>query len=155
MHSYHEGKQFEEIFRLAALRQGFLPIQMPLGAKRAGKRLIQIKTPFDFQLLHKLSELYSVTVFIDCKSYNKNMISYSDLTDHQICSLATIERYGFTAGYLIWFRRENAVCFCRASMLRKLEPGKSIHGRDMIYLGTISEFYLGRLFTLHMEKPYG
>ena len=125
---------------------------MPLGAKRAGKRLIQIKTPFDFILL-KQGDPEGTSIFIDCKSFNKNMISYSELTEHQVCSLSTIQRYGFSAGYLIWFRQENAVCFAKASDLRRIEPGKSMHGREMIYLGSIQEFYLGRLFTLQWEKP--
>lgn len=142
-----DGAQWEKIIFKIALSQGVLPIVMPLGARRIGPfKLVQIKTPFDLILIHN-----GLSVFVDAKSIDSDRIAFSHLTEHQVNTLSAIEEKGATAGYLIYFRPENAVCFARASILKSLKPGDALHGKDMVYLGGIQDFSLGRLFSLHLE----
>lgn len=145
--SRREGAQWEQIIFRTALSQGVLPIVMPLGARRIGPfKLVQIKTPFDLIMVHN-----GLSVFVDAKSIDSDRISFSAITEHQVNTLSAIEEKGVTAGYLIYFRPENAICFVKASLLKALTPGESIHGKDMIYLGSLEDFTLGRLFSLHLE----
>lgn len=149
MHSLKEGHQFEAILRTAAIRQGVHCIAMPLGARRVGRRLVPIKTPFDYILIHK-----GVCVYVDCKTYDTDSISFTRLTPHQIAALHTIQRFGCAGGYLIHFRKSSAVCFAHAHKLLDIQPGESMHGKDMIYLGQVEDFFLGRLFSLTWEKEW-
>lgn len=143
-----EGIQFEELLHREALRENILVVRMPLGCKRIGKnKLIQIKTPFDFVLVHN-----GQSVFIDCKSFDSDRITHSQLTTHQVIALTRIEEKGCTAGYAIWLRKASCVAFVKASKLADLQPNESIKAEDMTLLGTIENFGLGRLFTIGLEK---
>lgn len=142
-----DGEEWEKIIFKSAQMQGILPIIMPLGARRIGiHKLVQIKTPFDMILIFE-----GRSVYIDAKSLDSDRITYSQLTPHQVNTLAAIEEKGCTAGYLIFFRPENAVCFVRGLELQTIQQGESLHGKDMVYLGGLEDFSLGRLFSLHLE----
>lgn len=137
-----EGSQFESLVERSAFHQAILPVRMPLGCRRVGRnKLFQIKTPFDFVLVYN-----GVSIFLDCKSYDSDRISHSQLTEHQITSLHDLEEHGVFAGYLVWFREVNTVGFATASQLVSLEPGKSLSCLSCLSLGTIEHFNLLFLF---------
>lgn len=146
-----QGLQFEKILEFNAKCQDILFVRMPDGCKTVSRtRIIRVRTPFDYVLVYN-----GISVFIDCKSFDSDRITHSQLVDHQIDSLKQINEKGCTSGYLVWFRKENAVCFAPISRLSRLTPGQSLHGSETIYLGSIEEFYLGRLFSYHLEHdPY-
>lgn len=153
-HGKVEGSQFEALFEKAAKLHQVHFVRIPDGCKSMGTVLRRVPTPCDYVLIHK-----GVTVFIDCKTYDSDRIIYSHITPHQIETLSAIERSGCVAGYLIWLREESCVCFLKASRLAQVQPKDSLHGKDMIFLGrldkkalSIEEFYLGRLFSIHLEK---
>jgi len=120
---------------------------MPDGCKVVGKnRLIRVKTPFDYILIYQ-----GMSVYLDCKSFDSDRITNSQITEHQLESLLRIEESGGIAGYLIYFRPAHAICFCRATDLAKIKPGSSLPGFSMVILGSIEDFTLGRLFSLNWE----
>lgn len=151
--SYQVGKGFEDVFEMTARMRGALCIKHHTPGKWAGKRFIPLKkssnNAYDFTVIFEGN-----CIFLDTKTFDKDHITRSDVNEHQIEILESIERFGTTAGYLIYFRKSQTICFCKASTLQKLwfRELDSIHARDMILLGGIDDFYIGRLFTLHLER---
>lgn len=149
MKSVVAGKQWESIFERTAHSQGVTCIRMPDGCRVVGpNKLIRVRTPFDYILIHK-----STSVYLDCKSFDSDQITYSMIKDHQMATLLDIEISGCPAGYLIYFRKSNVICFAKASQLSRIQPETSLHGREMIILGQLESFAVGRLFTLNWEDP--
>lgn len=124
--------------------QGVLPIKIPNGARfiASMRQWIPVKTPFDYILCS-----LGLSVFIDCKTVDKNTFSKSDIkSPHQIEFLDSIEHMKCRAGFLIWFRKDNHVVFYDASKLKKLKTGESVSPLDGEYLGNYESFALGNLF---------
>ncbi len=149
------GDGFEKHFDLMAKMQCVLVIEFPkVGGFRVARNvnLIPKKMPFDRVIIHQ-----GISVYLDLKTLDADRINRSDLREHQVLTLESIERFGETAGYLIWFRKPNAVCFCKASELFKLHSRElaSIKAEEMIILGSIEDFKLGRLFSLRWERGPG
>lgn len=142
-----EGLQFELLLEREARRQSVLTIKMPLGCRRVGPhKLIQIKTPFDYILIHD-----GVSSYVDAKSFNTDSVSFSQLTDHQIVTLKRIQESGAKAGYLVFHRPSNIIAFYKASLLCKLQSGMSCHYSEAEYLGKFEDFCLGNLFY---DRPH-
>lgn len=149
------GKQFEVFVHRQALKERLHIIRMPDGCRtvrmRTGElKTLRVQTPFDYVLIWK-----GVTAFFDCKTFDSDRISKSQLTDHQVEALCEIEQHECPAGYLINFREINSVAFIEANKLKKLEPRSSILAREMLFLGEIENFDLIKIFTEHMSKPSG
>lgn len=139
------GIRWEMYLQRQANREGAVLVQMPLGCKRVGKRkLVQIKTPFDFCLVKN-----GVAIFIDCKFFqDKKSIAYSDMTPHQVESLFELEKYGkATSGYLIYFESIDLVCFAKSSDLKAVKRRDSLRIEKMTQLGALETFKLAPLFS--------
>lgn len=116
---------------------------MPLGARRVGKnRLIAVKTPFDMTLIKE-----GKCAFIDAKTFDRNVISYSMLTEHQVHMLHRIHMQGKSAGYLVWHREIDEIRFYNAKLLFDLKPLHSIDVKEGLFLGKISNFDLSLILT--------
>lgn len=138
-----EGDGFEHVLIYTAKSQGVYPIRMPNGCKRVGpKKLIQIKTDFDFILIYE-----GQTLFLDCKSFDSDRISHSQLTPHQVHALATIKDNQCEAGYLVCFRKAQSVNFFNAHELLNLNPGSSLTFKQGQILGSPEYFNLQLLFA--------
>lgn len=138
-----QGLQFENILQIHARQQGIHVEKMPLGARRIGReKLIQIKTNYDFCLIHN-----GVCVFIDAKSYDSDRFAYSSITPHQVHALTRLMRAGVQSGYVVWHRPSNCVVFYDALKLDLLQPGQSISPLNGVYLGTFENIALGTLFV--------
>jgi len=137
------GSQWENTLELLCRSQGILTIKMPLGCRRVGpKRLIQIKTAFDYVLI----DSRGTVCFLDCKSFDSDRMSHSQLTEHQVDKLSDIEHHKVRAGYLVYFRKINVVVFFDASKMKALRPGHSLTASDGEYLGHWDNPCLGNLF---------
>ena len=141
--AYHNGKSFEDLVRIAGLRENIHVIPMPLGMKRVGRKCIPVKTPFDMTLL-----LNGKAVFVDCKSFELSRLTYSMLTPHQVMSLRQIEATNHIAGYLVFFRECDRIVFFSASSLTTLTHGSGLGPEHGLNLGTELDFKLSHLFTL-------
>jgi penicillin-binding protein-related factor A (putative recombinase) len=122
--------------------KGILFIKMPLGCERRGKKIIQVKTPFDYTLI-KNGEV----VFIDCKSFDKSRISHSMLIFHQIQALQQIYEMGCNAGYLVHMRDISKVVFFASPKLWLLKVRESLTLKDGQELGDYEDFSLDILFA--------
>lgn len=140
------GLTFEKQLEWACRRQQVKFVKFPLGAKpiRQGRGrpiLIPIKTYLDYVLIYN-----GRCVFIDCKSFDQENISYSMLTAHQVNELYDIQTYGVRTGYLVFHRKSDKVCFYDADKLRKLGPRESVHLTSATDLGSGESFSLLSLF---------
>lgn len=142
IHPRIHGQQFENILSFHANHQGIYIEKMPLGLKRYGKKMYQIRTNFDFMFIHN-----GQVVFIDAKSHENDRFNYSLITPHQASALARLEENGCVAGYICWHRNSNIVSFYHGSKLIKVRPGESITPLDGVYLGTFEDIALGTLFV--------
>lgn len=106
-----QGSAFEEVFQRACQRSGVAVTRIPDGCKRVGpKRLIQVKSPFDWILTYQ-----GKTVVIDTKSTANASFSNSGIDGHQVQ-----EMLKHTGGYVVWLRLENQVIFVPATRLATL-----------------------------------
>lgn len=142
--AYNNGQLFENMIRIAGAREGIHIINMPLGMKRFGRKMHQIKTPFDMTLL-----MQGKAVFVDCKNFEGSRITYSMITPHQVSSLRQIEAAGHMAGYLVFLRECDRVVFYRSSVLTTLTHGEGFGPEDGFVLGTELDFRLTHLFHLN------
>lgn len=143
-----EGSRWENTLELLCRSQGILIIKMPLGCKiivfKNGRpSLCQIKTPFDYTLIDR----HGTPCFLDCKSFDSDRISHSQITEHQVNKLYDIEHHNARAGYLVHLRKIDAVVFYDAIDLHELKPGHSLNANEGEYLGPWNNVCLGNLFV--------
>lgn len=142
-----EGARFENSIEWQCNIQNVLFIKIPLGARRVPMRagglrgLIAVKTPFDYVLVQN-----GKVCFIDCKTFDQSTISYSMLTTHQVLALNKVDDYGGRAGYLVWHRDVNKVCFYGAKLLFGLKKRQSLDISFGLELGYGESFVLSKLF---------
>jgi len=143
-----KGLTFEKTVEWACRRQSIKFIRMPMGARpvrgRGGRpQLIAIKTFLDYILIKD-----GKSIFLDCKSFEGDSLSYSMLTLHQIHELKDIQNYGAKAGYLVHHRKSDQVCFYLADKLCDLGPRESISPAAAAFiLGSGELFDLSVLFS--------
>lgn len=142
------GDIFENAFRAAAYRAYFKPIQIPMGAKFVGKdRMIRVRTPFDFVLIHRKG-----TVFLDTKISLKKTFSYTQCTPHQVAELMEIERLGHLAGYVVYFSELNRIVFFHSHKLTRLQLGMSLRPEDGEDLGSLQTLNLINVLEKWIEQ---
>jgi len=108
------GQAFEEVFvRSCGHNKGLAITRFPEGCKRVGlKKLIQVKTPWDWVVTHK-----GRTALLDTKSIAGAFFPHSAIEPHQIDEMLPHVHCGAIAGYVIWLRLINHVIFIPASTL--------------------------------------
>ena len=148
-----EGLQFEYILKARALFEGVHVTHHQTSSRavknKQGKLIfIAARSGYDFTL----SFDNGLNAFIDCKSFDSDRITYSQITQHQVEELFAKEEKGNIAGFIIWLRKTNSVCFVWASELKELNEGESIKEIQMHKLGVWDNFRLGLLRDLNYEK---
>lgn len=141
-----EGKLFEKQLLDQAWAEGFTIVRMPTGARAVGStmgkpRLIPVKTPFDFVLVRR-----GQCIFVDAKSNAQGTFNQTKITHHQAVALRSLQNSGVRAGYIINFRKHDAVVFFDASVLVDVMTDvlkKSLRVQDGHLLGTSRKFLIG------------
>lgn len=139
-----EGAHFESDLEFQCRLQKILFIKMPLGCRRIGgfRKIIQVPTPFDYTLIKD-----GISVFLDCKTYDKSKVSHSMLVSHQVQALESIYENGCNAGYLVHMRNLSKVFFFIAPKLWLLQPRTSLSPEEGLCLGNYESFDLNKLFA--------
>ncbi len=133
-----EGLGFQTMLENQFRISGFMVIQIPEGCKtiRSGYRglpkIVRVKTPFDFVLTKQNGILPPITGFFDAKCCGADRFFFSWLPDHQVEILKELCRMGFKAGFIVYFKPQNKVCFFTADGLAKKE---SYGPEDGLWLG--------------------
>jgi hypothetical protein len=133
------GDAFEELFKAACNRAQLVWIRVPNGAqlykdKFGTLRTKLVQSPFDF-----LITANGLSAVVDCKTFEGNSLTYSQIKDHQLDALLKAGR-SINSGYIVWFRELDAVVFFSAFRMNKLKEGQSLKFSDGLQLGSVSEF---------------
>ncbi len=114
------GKEFEGYIMNAASRSGWSSLRIPDGCRQIGKKIVRVKSPFDFVFSKNISPLQSGHIFCDAKTTNQKHFGSDKIKDHQIQELhkfATI--HNTMAGYLVNYEMDHKVVFFSVAKLMK------------------------------------
>lgn len=146
------GQTFEMRFLIACGRYDVAVTRIPDSCRRvSAKKLIQIKSPFDFALSYM-----GRSAFVDTKTVAGSTFPNSHIDPEQVHSLMAHEDAGTIAGYVINFAKTGTTIFVPASQLIKLINVKgSISAVDAPrILGTDNNIMPFRIFTAsHSSLP--
>lgn len=138
-----EGVRFENALAFRVKMSGAALVKLPTGARVVGPRkLIPVKTPFDFVLARQ-----GIAAFIDTKSTSEGTFKHDRITPHQLTALVELESQGFKAGYIVWFRKPNVVVFYSASLLLALRRGSGLRVENGISLGPVERIDLSQVLA--------
>jgi penicillin-binding protein-related factor A (putative recombinase) len=151
------GSLFEQMFESMCKRNGVAVTRFPDGCKTIGpKKVIRVKTPFDWILTHR-----SRTALIDTKTSDTASFPHSKITNHQIHEMVHHEIAGGVAGYIIWLRKTNDILFVPSIELVNLAKHKGSIEKGQAntkYIGDAAYFDVRLIFSGHddpKEFPNG
>jgi hypothetical protein len=132
------GKTFELLFEAHTRQRGMGFVKIPDGAYRIktpyGIKLVACKTPFDYFICKN-----GQAACLDVKTVESNRFSYSHCDRNQLESLDSMGSH-VAAGYVIWFRTSDRVCFFSHIELNSLQRLSSLTDHGGLYLGSIDSF---------------
>lgn len=141
--SQKKGEDFENLMRMRAAIVGYTAIRIPNGARRAGKFLIPIKSPFDYVFVRGRE-----VIFCDLKTTSKKSFEHSAIKENQINNLYALENHGHPSGYIVRFEIDGVLVFFDASLLlRRSKIKGSLKPVDGIVLGDRERLDFGPLFN--------
>ncbi len=111
--SQRAGASYESIFESMCTYSGIECTRIPSGCRQAGRRLIRVKTPFDWIISYRGLG----SALIDTKSNDGQTFPNSLIVQHQVLILNQHERQGTPAGYVVGFRTLNVAVFIPARIL--------------------------------------
>lgn len=129
------GVLFESLFETACKARGVHVTRIPDGCRSVGKKIIRVRTPWDWVLSYE-----GKTALIDTKTVSGRKFSYSGIVDHQMNELCYHAEQGTLGGYIIWLRQTDEVLFVRSNHLLK-----SYGQRGSFGLGDLKSDVLGYL----------
>lgn len=139
-----EGKSFElKLIDMAHL-EGWASLHIKPAAR-------PIKTPVGLKLIFEKSTIDHVfgkngkAIFLDAKTCEAKTFCKSLIKQHQLDKLLEFERNGFATGYLVYFRKQNEICFFSAKILSELLVGKSLRPADGYSLGPLEDFRFSKI----------
>lgn len=149
-HSKVEGNAWETVFEREVKISGFGKLDFPdghnlIGGYKNARRCIPVKTPCDYVFGKLRPDGTLFAAVIDTKTTAANTFTYSNITEHQMIELLSMERSGFCAGYIVYFRVPNRVVFYSAGKLSTVRPRESLSPDDGLDLGTVYSMRLDRL----------
>lgn len=134
------GTAFEHLILSSGSRDGVEILRIPNGCDtkkyrdhtgRLQQKIIRIRTPFDFCAFH-----LGRTIVFDAKTIDAGRFAFSAITPHQLIYLTRCGRHVANAGYLVWYRDEDAVIWHSYRRLQALKPRESLGIPDGTYLGS-------------------
>jgi hypothetical protein len=137
------GLGFETIFELQARQRGLYAEKNLLSARfLPTKKLIAVKSRLDFNLMTNTGK----AAFVDLKSFVGESFTYSSIEPHQLGQALNYESRGFPSGFVVWFRKTNAVVFFSARTIQQAGPGNSFDATKGKILGQFESFNAGLIF---------
>ena len=148
------GSAFEHLILSSGSRDGVAIIRIPNGCETRRCRgprgpttkLVRVHSPFDFCAFH-----LGRTVVFDAKTVESGRFVYSAITPHQLHYLTQCGRHVAAAGYLVWYRDEDAVIWHSHRRLLALKPRESLGISDGLHLGSGGSMSLLTLMASRLE----
>lgn len=145
--AFDNGKAFEHILEDAANRKFMGCTRVPNSCRRvSAKKLIQIKSPFDFLLSYR-----GKTALVDAKSTGSDTFNNSAICQHQLDEFQKHHINSVLTGYVVYLRNDDLVYFIPYSLLSEATRGLRGSIRPD-YPGCI---YLGNQLTMDLRLIFG
>lgn len=120
------GAIFEAMFFTATARQGMTATRIPDGCKQLpNRRIIRVKTPFDWLLAHNGRAIVCDTKRTDSKGLRHSLIDHFQV-HHLLLNYAR----GINAGYVVWLATQDITYFIPAPRLSKGLTTRGMIGPD-------------------------
>lgn len=151
------GRSFENICLGTAERDGIVLVRIPDGCETRKQRtregwrnaLIRVRSPFDYCLFFD----GRATVF-DSKTVDGDRFAHSAIDPYQLHHLRHCASAGVSAGYCIWFREPNMVCWYSVMRLHALSRRESLKVDDAtLQLGPVGSFTFKPIFSISAPGP--
>lgn len=136
LRAYTHGRSFENVFKQMCGVFGVGLVEIPSGCVQAGKKLIRVRSPFDYVISYA-----NVRTIVDCKSVDTGNFVYSKITPHQLNAFRKLR----SGGYVV--RLDDFVYFVPWEVLDSMGPGESVNIDDCVKLGTDYRFDPRLIFT--------
>lgn len=151
------GNQFEKIFKKQAQSLGLLAIKNELNAKYIGGGGVRaFKGDLDYKLIDRAGNVG----FFDCKTFEKDQFTYSQIEPHQLDRSIVYQEWGVPTGFIVWFRESNSVVYFSPKRITFGGPRSCFFPEDGLILGTYESFRLKSLLLIRGTnedsplKPY-
>lgn len=147
--SRQRGVDFESLFEKMALIRGMLPRKIPLSCRvyRAGltTKYMPIKSELDWQIILRRKGKPSQLAFVDTKSWKDARMPVSAFSPNQVSIASTMNEWGITAGFCVWFRAVDRVVFITGEKISSIGKG-SVGPEDGKSLGSGYDFDPRKMF---------
>lgn len=140
-----QGALFESLFLRACRLRKIAATRIPDGCKTLGKgRVVRVRTDFDWIITSQ-----GRSGLIDTKTVAGQRFMPSHVfSPHQVAALAEHADAGAVAGFVIWFREADSVCFMPVSQIQAMvQSGKGFKFDQLLQLGPIASFNLALIFN--------
>lgn len=146
--TFHSGKAagtaFEKLFERQCQLSGLWAADHGIKAKRGWNgRLIEEKSDLDYKVMARGTRI----AFVDCKTFDDPHFTYSMLDPHQLELAQRYNAFGFAAGFAVWFRPINQVCFFPGWLIFERGPRSRFTPLDGLHLGTWDLFDPIKIFS--------
>lgn len=139
------GSTFEDALEVMAVRAKILAQNNPTSCITTKRAIIRIKSNLDYTLIDNGS-----VAFIDCKCFQENYFTYSQIDDKQLKLALRYIQHGVESGFVVWFRKSDQVYYYKASLLSTMGPGSRFNTQGIL-LGQFNSFDLKPI--LMKNKP--
>jgi hypothetical protein len=131
------GTTFEKLFERQCHLAGLWPDPNLIKARRGWKgKLQELKSNLDYTVMGRGGKI----AFVDCKTFESGYFTFSDLPAHQLDLAARYNEFGIPAGFVVWFRPINQVCFFPGWLIAGRGPGTRFTPLDGTALGPWDRF---------------
>jgi penicillin-binding protein-related factor A (putative recombinase) len=142
------GKAFEDVFFKQAQLSGFLPIKNHIACQHTfNGRMVPVKErkgELDYRLISQSGKVG----WFDCKTFEDDFFTFSQLMPEQVDMASLYNEYKIPAGFVVYFRKTNSVCYFPGSRIAKKGPGSRFDKTDAHFLGSLFKFSLKTLLKL-------
>jgi penicillin-binding protein-related factor A (putative recombinase) len=132
------GKSFETLFQETCKIQGIAVTPIPNGCRNVGRRIVRVKSPFDWVLGYNKR-----AAFIDTKTSGDKNFNHSKIKPHQLKALQNLSSSG-VAGYVL--KINGKIYFVDVSILAETKKGESVKLDYAVLLGSDFSFDARKIF---------
>lgn len=138
--TFHSGKEagttFEKLFERQCLLAGLWAEPNYIKAKRVWDgRLRELKSNLDYTVIKD-----GQTGFFDCKTFDSDHFTFSQLPEHQVELARKYNQHGVPGGFVVWFRPINQVSFFPGGLIAIRGPKSRFEWKQGFWLGPWERF---------------
>ncbi len=105
---------------------------------------MRMKSNLDYTVIDKSGR----TAFVDCKNYQNEFFTFSQINKRQIERAIKYEEFNLVSGFVCWFRSVNRIGFFSGTQVFKAGKGTRFSMSDAVDLGCLESLRLETLFKV-------